>query len=201
MWKSSLCCPVTLLNLTIKERKTRSAAKHTLVVRLPVQQTDQNAFFSDLHTTSQCLKKVHALLIHLSPPWKILTAAPWKTAPEKTTIFFLLFLFFLRRGVHMSCLLNLKRLVRTWPGRRQLVSSWVRMLHTLSDGILRDTSQKHCAPTLGAAGRQHKVMYFTNNGSNIRLLLTPVWLRVEFPFQMTCPQDEALAATLKAEGG
>lgn len=104
MWKSSLCCPVTLLNLTIKERKTRSAAKHTLVVRLPVQQTDQNAFFSDLHTTSQCLKKVHALLIHLSPPWKILTAAPWKTAPEKTTIFFLLFLFFFeaRRSHELS---------------------------------------------------------------------------------------------------
>lgn len=119
MWRSSLRCPVTLLNLTIKERKTRSVAKHTLVVRLPVQQTDQNAFFSDLHTTSQCLKKVHALLIHLSPPWKILTAAPWKTASEKTTIFFSsLSFFFLRRGVHMSCLLNLKRLVRTWPGKK-----------------------------------------------------------------------------------
>lgn len=26
-------------------------------------------------------------------------------------------------GVHMSCLLNLKRLVQIWPGSRQLVSS------------------------------------------------------------------------------
>lgn len=102
------------------------------------------------------------------------------------------------KNVHMSCLLNLKWSLQICSGRRQPKSShrllaW--MLHTYSDGVLRDISETMCF-FLQAAQGLNKIVCCTNNGSNMSRLLTPVRFHAKCTSQTACLQDKVLDATL-----
>lgn len=165
-------------------------APESMPIILAVQQTNQTDFFLTCRPPVSVWRRfMHCWFNGLLPErfWRLLSEKqPWKKerrllqecsqelSPKSKTV-----------GTDMARKQTAHKLPRAFGLNVTYLQWW--------DSQGRD---RGIALLLTSAERQQKVMYFTNNGSNMGLLLTPVWFHVKFPFQMACPRDKVLVATL-----